>query len=78
MHSLTGLAENTIIRGIREVKQGKPEKMGQRVREKGAGRQPIDRMEPDVLDAIQKIVDESTAGNPMSPIKMDPKILSDY
>lgn len=69
MHSLTGLAENTIIRGIREVKQGKPEKMGQRVREKGAGRQPIDRMEPDVLDAIQKIVDESTAGNPMSPIK---------
>ena len=28
MHELTGLSKNTIVRGIHEVKQRKPEKMG--------------------------------------------------
>jgi transposase len=69
MHELTGLSENTIIRGMREVKRGKPEKMGDRVRNRGAGRRPIEKTEPEASTAIQDIVNESTAGNPMSPIK---------
>jgi transposase len=69
MHELTGLSENTIIRGMREVKRGKPEKMGDRVRDRGAGRRPIEKTEPTASAAIQEIVDESTAGNPVSPIK---------
>ena len=71
MHELTGLSENTIIRGMREVKRGKSNKMGGRVREQGAGRRPIEETEPNASAAIQEIVDESTAGNPMSPYQMD-------
>jgi len=69
MHSLTGLSENTIIRGMREVKRGKPEKMGARARNRGGGRKRIDTTEPDVSALLHEILDESTAGDPMSPIK---------
>jgi len=69
MHELTGLSKNTIVRGIHEVKQRKPEKMGLRTREVGAGRRTTEEVEPKVSAAIKRIVDESTAGDPMSPIK---------
>lgn len=69
MHDLTRLSQTTIIKAIREIKQGKPLKMNDRVRIRGGGRKTIESDNFEVVKALRKILDENTAGDPMSPLK---------
>jgi transposase len=69
MHDLTGLSQTTIIKAIKEIKQGKPLKMDDRVRIRGGGRKCIESENFGVVKALRKILNENTAGDPMSPLK---------
>lgn len=40
-----------------------------RIRRKGAGRKPFAERHPDIIDAIEKIIDGQTYGNPSNPTK---------
>lgn len=73
IHALTGISRTTIIRGIQEVKRGKPLKLGGRVRKRGGGRKAIESVDAEMVEAINEILEESTAGNPMSLLKWTSK-----
>ncbi len=68
MERLTGISKGRILRGIRELKGGKlpPE---ERVRRIGGGRKPLEQQDPELTKALEKIMAESTAGDPMSPLR---------
>ena len=40
-----------------------------RVRRPGAGRPPIDQVQPGVKEALEQLVDSLTRGDPMSPLR---------
>ena len=66
MEGLTGMSRPTILRGIRELKEGKlPEG---RIRGPGGGRKPLENEDPGLRKALEKIMGENTAGDPMSPL----------
>ena len=66
MERLTGMSRPTILRGIRELKEGKlPEG---RIRKPGGGRKPLEKEDPGLRKALEKIMAENTAGDPMSPL----------
>jgi hypothetical protein len=68
----TGLARNTITQGIRELKerQARPEiSVLERVRRVGAGRKSITETDPNLLKALDALVDPVTRGHPESPLR---------
>lgn len=67
MQELTGMSRPTILRGIRELKEGKlPE---DRVRKPGGGRRPLEKEDPKLIETLEKIMNENTAGDPMGPLR---------
>lgn len=68
MQELTGLSKLRILRGIRELKEGKLPPPG-RVRRLGGGRKPVEEHDPELTKALEKIMRESTAGDPMSLLR---------
>jgi hypothetical protein len=68
---LTGLSRTTITKAAGELQAGrKLTSPGQgRVREVGGGRKKIEEVDPAVPELLQKILEESTAGDPMSLLR---------
>lgn len=66
---LTGLSAPTIIKGIKEIKSGKPLSSQERVRGKGGGRKIVEENSPEVLQVLEKLVGNSTAGSPMNNLR---------
>src|SRR5215469_14460661 len=68
---LTGLSRTTITKGVGELQAGrKLASPGQgRVREVGGGRKKIEEADPAVAELLQKILEETTAGDPMSLLR---------
>lgn len=60
----TGVHPDTIARGVREV-TGDPEPTA-RVRAPGGGRKRLAETDPDIVTALQALVDPATRGDPMS------------
>jgi hypothetical protein len=69
VNKLTGKSMDTIRKGIREIKSGTNIKKEGRLRKKGGGRKKIDYKNPAVKEKIEIILEENTAGNPMSKLK---------
>lgn len=68
----TGLARNTIALGVRELqsRQQLPAvPVTGRVRRSGAGRKPATQTDPDLLAALDALVDPVTRGHPESPLR---------
>ncbi len=68
----TGLARNTIVAGARELqhRQEHPqEPTPLRLRRPGAGRKPITQTDPQLLHALESLVDPMTRGHPESPLR---------
>src|SRR5262245_43536646 len=63
----TGLARNTIHAGILELRT--PAQDDGRVRRPGAGRKPLTATDPGLLDALDRLIDPLTRGDPMSPLR---------
>lgn len=69
MHELTGLSRPTILKGIRELQEQKLWAATERVRRPGAGRKRVEDSDPGFARALKKIMDENTAGDPMSLLR---------
>ncbi len=63
----TGLARQTIRIGRREVEDGVP--VTGRIRRPGAGRPRIERTQPGVIEALERLVDPVTRGDPGSALR---------
>src|SRR3989344_8089642 len=70
VNKLTGKAMDTIRKGIREIKSEEDikSKLG-RLRKKGGGRKKIADKNPEIKKEIENILEENTAGDPMSKLK---------
>jgi len=65
---LTGMSHHTVIKGMREVRNTK-RKPTTRLRKEGGGRKKIVAKNPEVKKDIENILEENTAGDPMSYLK---------
>jgi len=65
---LTGMSHHTVIKGMREVRNTKRQPIV-RIRKEGAGRKSITEKNPEVEKKIENILEENTAGDPMSKLK---------
>lgn len=63
----TGLSRPTIRAGRREIETGALERG--RIRRPGAGRPGIERAQPGIKQALEKLVDPLTRGDPQSPLR---------
>ena len=63
----TGLARQTIRNGRRELELGV--QSSDRIRAPGAGRPPIEVLQPGVTAALEELVEPVTRGDPMSPLR---------
>jgi transposase len=64
----TGLTDRTVRKGIEELDS--PEVLScERQRRPGAGRRPIELDRPGIVTVLEQIVDSSTRGDPMSPLR---------
>ena len=72
---LSGANRNTIAAGLREIHSGNPEADREiqqedsgRIRKKGAGRKPITESQPGIEEALLKLVENDSYGNPETPL----------
>jgi transposase len=60
----SGISPNTIRKGIREIDSG-DRLEGGRVRRRGGGRKPIVETEPELIEALERLVADDCRGDPM-------------
>ena len=68
----TGLHENTIRRGVRELESDETLVEG-RVRRPGAGNKPISETHPKIEEELERLVAPETRGDPESPLRWTSK-----
>lgn len=68
MNRLTGMSRTTITRGMSELEQSDVLEVD-RTRKTGGGRKRKDVTEKGIIEALESILDENTAGDPMSLLK---------
>jgi hypothetical protein len=69
MHEATGVSRPTILKGIRELRTRKGLPSGERIRQPGGGRKRVEAVDPRWEQALDRILDENTAGDPMSLLR---------
>jgi transposase len=67
VHRACGLSRKAIAKGIREIEAGRTWKG--RIRRPGAGRKPIRLSDPQLVSKLEDMVDETTRGDPESPLR---------
>jgi len=73
-----GMSTVTVIAGARELKAERGDEAitaKERQRRPGGGRKSIESKHPEIVGAIEKIVDPATRGDPMAPLKWSSKSL---
>jgi transposase len=81
---ISGCSKNIVIRGKRELEASDP--VDERVRKSGGGRKKAEETYPDLLCWIERIVADSTYGNPENPLtwttqslrKIQDRLLSEH
>lgn len=78
--AISGVHRNTIAAGIKELNDPYSTRSNsntekRRIRAKGAGRKPITVTQPGIKEAIERLVDPETYGNPMNPLRWTTKSL---
>jgi len=69
MHALTGMSRPTILKGMRDLRTGQSLGSAERVRQAGGGRKCLEVADPGLTVALERIMEESTAGDPMSLLR---------
>jgi len=64
----TGMSPRTLARGLREL-QSPPVLPTGRIRRAGGGRKPTRVLEPGLVEALDRLVEPSTRGDPESPLR---------
>ena len=70
----TGIAESTIRRGRRELACDERPEPG-RVRRRGAGRKPLTETDPTLLSDLERLVEDTSRGDPEAPLRWTAKSL---
>ena len=68
VHQACGLSRKAITNGIHEIKRGIKPTTG-RIRMPGAGRKSLTVTDPTLTNALEKIIDGGTRGDPESPLR---------
>lgn len=73
----TGLSRRTIYTGIQELQQStyNEPKRKEQVRHLGGGRKALTENDPDLLNALESLVEPTSRGNPESPLRWSCKSL---
>jgi transposase len=69
MHAQTGMSRPTIRKGMRELRAGQSLGSAERVRHAGGGRKCLEVADPALTGALERIMEENTAGDPMSLLR---------
>src|SRR5712671_62922 len=72
--AVTKVARDTIADGIKELATNAP--AGGRVRRAGAGRKRAEQVDPELLTALDALVEPVTRGDPESPLRWTAKSLN--
>ena len=72
----TGIARSTIGRGLDELRGKASDSATGGIRRAGAGRKALSETDPTLISDLETIVDPSTRGDPMSPLRWTTKSLS--
>lgn len=67
--AITGISRTTINKGIQELKSNEELMLPERLRKPGGGRKRVADREPNLRSDLEEIMEESTAGDPMSLLK---------
>ncbi len=78
--AISGVHRNTISAGLKELKEEeegiiKSEKEKARVRAKGGGRKAITVTQPGIVEALERLVEPTSYGNPENPLRWTTKSL---
>jgi transposase len=73
VHELTGMSQPTILKGMRELRSPAALGLPGRVRKPGGGRKRVEVVAPTLRRHLERILSETTAGDPMSPLKWTSK-----
>jgi len=65
----TGMSRPSIHKGLGELELRKPGVPLGRLRKAGAGRKPLTERDPQLLEALDRLVDPDSRGDPMSPLR---------
>src|SRR5262249_33266433 len=68
VHRACGLARPAIAKGIREIQGGTVLEPG-RVRRRGGGRKPVTVHDPQLVRALDRLIEPDTLGDPASPLR---------
>jgi hypothetical protein len=68
VHRACGLSRSVIAKGIRELQKRAVLEAG-RVRRRGAGRKPLTVRDPQVVAALDRLIEPDTLGDPESPLR---------
>ena len=69
LHEVTGMSRPTILKGMRELRQGTPLESTTRIRRPGGGRRRLEAADPRFARALERLMEENTAGDPMSLLR---------
>jgi len=77
VHEATGVARGSILAGLKELEQGIEILEGEprRIRRAGAGRKTLVEQDPGVREALERLVEPVTRGDPESPLRWTCKSL---
>lgn len=75
LSQLTGMSRVTITQGLSELRTGRKLRTAAdgRVRQPGGGRKKVEQADPELSHRLRTIVEETTAGDPMSPLRWTSK-----
>jgi transposase len=75
VHRATGIAKSTILRGLADVESGRAEDLANagRVRAKGAGRKLAELNQAGLSEALDRLIDPQTRGDPESVLRWTSK-----
>ncbi len=78
--AISGVHRNTISKGLKELKEGKEavinsEKGEVRIRAKGGGRKAVTVKQSGILEALERLVEPQSYGNPENPLRWTTKSL---
>ena len=74
MCEVSGLSKPTVIKGVKELRSRQPlREVGGRIRRVGGGRKPLEEADPQLTQMLGRIMEETTAGDPMSLLRWTSK-----
>src|SRR5215469_319723 len=76
LSQLTGLSRTTITKAVQELQGSKALCVppGGGARQPGGGRKRLEQIDPRLQQDLRRMVEESTAGDPMSLLMVDPEV----